>query len=108
MRFDEFLARHGHRGEVELDLSTPRWREDPTFLLQTVANYLRHPAGAPSPPAMLAEGQRRREAAADAVRRKPPLPLPGLFTWLYERYVLWLAFREAMHITGRLGLRTAR
>src|SRR2546428_556607 len=67
MRFDEFLARHGHRGEVELDLSTPRWREDPTFLLQTVTNYLRHPAGAPSPLAMLAEGQRRREAP-----RAPP------------------------------------
>jgi len=108
MRFDEFLAQHGHRGEVELDLSTPRWREDPTFLLQTVANYLRHPAGAPSPPAMLAEGQRRREAAAEAVRRKLPLPLRGLFTWLYERYVLWLPFREAMKYTWLLGLEQAR
>jgi phosphohistidine swiveling domain-containing protein len=108
MRFDEFLARHGHRGEVELDLSTPRWREDPTFLLQTVTNYLRHPAGAPSPLAMLAEGQRRREAAAEAVRRKLPLPLRGLFTWLYERYVLWLPFREAMNYTWLLGLEQAR
>src|SRR2546425_9260995 len=108
MRFDEFLAQHGHRGEVELDLSTPRWREDPTFLLQTVTNYLRHPAGAPSPPAMLAEGQRRRAAAAEAVRRKLPLPLRGLFTWLYERYVLWLPFREAMKYTWLLGLEQAR
>ncbi len=108
MRFDEFLAQHGHRGEVELDLSTPRWREDPTFLLQTVTNYLRHPAGAPSPLAMLAEGQRRREAAAEAVRRKLPLPLRGLFTWLYERYVLWLPFREAMKYTWLLGLEQAR
>src|SRR2546427_4605341 len=108
MRFDEFLARHGHRGEVELDLSTPRWREDPTFLLQTVTNYLRHPAGAPSPLAMLAEGQLRREAAAEAVRRKLPLPLRGLFTWLYERYVLWLPFREAMKYTWLLGLEQAR
>src|SRR2546426_664715 len=108
MRFEQFLDRHGHRGEVELDLSTPRWREDPTFLLQTVINYLRHPAGAPSPPAMLAEGQRRREAAAEAVRRKLPLPLRGLFTWLYERYVLWLPFREAMKYTWLLGLEQAR
>src|SRR5207245_10515897 len=82
--------------------------EDPTFLLQTVANYLRHPAGAPSPPAMLAEGQRRREAAAEAVRRKLPLPLRGLFTWLYERYVLWLPFREAMKYTWLLVRQPAR
>ncbi len=108
MRFEQFLDRHGHRGEVELDITTPRWREDPTFLLQTVTNYLRHPAGAPSPPAMLAEGQRRREAAAAAVRRKLPLPLRGLFTWLYERYVLWLPFREAMKYTWLLGLEQAR
>jgi phosphohistidine swiveling domain-containing protein len=108
MRFDEFLARHGHRGEVELDLSTPRWREDPTFLLQTITNYLRHPASAPSPPAVLAEGQRRREAAAAAVRRNLPVPLRGLFTWLYVRYVLWLPFREAMKYTWLLGLEQAR
>ena len=108
MRFEQFLDRHGHRGEVELDLSTPRWREDPTFLLQTVTNYLRHPADAPSPPAMLAEGQRRREAAAAAVRRKLPVPLRGLFTWLYARYVLWLPFREAMKYTWLLGLEQAR
>src|SRR5256885_9629437 len=108
MRFEQFLDRHGHRGEVELDLSTPRWREDPTFLLQTVINYLRHPAGAPSPPAMLAEGQRRREAAAAVVRRKLPVPLRGLFTWLYERYVLWLTFRDAMKYTWLLGLEQAR
>src|SRR3989442_15155749 len=57
---------------------------------------------------MLAEGQRRREAAAEAVRRKLPLPLRGLFTWLYERYVLWLPFREAMKYTWLLGLEQAR
>jgi rifampicin phosphotransferase len=108
MLFEEFLAQHGHRGEVELDLSTPRWREDPTFLLQTVTNYLRHPASAPSPPAMLAEGQCRREAAAAAVRRKLPIPLRGLFAWLYARYVLWLPFREAMKYTWLLVLEQAR
>lgn len=107
-RFEDFLARHGHRGEVELDLTTPRWREDPTFLLQTVANYLRHPAGAPTPPDMLAEGMRRREAAASAIRATLPLPLRGLFGWLYKRYVLWLPFREAMKYTWLLGLENAR
>jgi pyruvate,water dikinase len=107
-RFESFLQRHGHRGEVELDLTTPRWREDPTFLLQTVTNYLRHPAGTPTPPEMLAEGMRRREVAATAIRQRLPFPLRGLFGWLYERYVLWLPFREAMKYTWLLGLEQAR
>ncbi len=107
-RFETFLALHGHRGEVELDITTPRWREDPTFLLQSITNYLRHRAGTPSPPEMLAEGLHRREAAAAAIRAGLPLPLRGLFGWLYDRYVLWLPFREAMKYTWLLGLEQAR
>ena len=107
-RFEQFLALHGHRGEVELDITTPRWREDPTFLLQSVTNYLRHQTGAPTPPEMLVEGLRRREAAAAAIRKQLPWPLRGLFGWLYERYILWLPFREAMKYTWLLGLEQAR
>jgi pyruvate,water dikinase len=107
-RFEAFLAQHGHRGEVELDITTPRWREDPTFLLQTVTNYLRHPAGTLTPPDMLAEGMRRREAAASAVGKRLPFPLRSLFGWLYRRYVLWLPFRECMKYTWLLGMEQAR
>ncbi len=107
-RFEDVLAKHGHRGEVELDITTPRWREEPTFLLQSITNYLRHPAGAPTPPEMLAEGTRRREAAALAIRARLPFLLRGFFGWLYERYVLWLPFREAMKYTWLLGLEEAR
>ncbi|TSA03465.1 MAG: hypothetical protein D4R81_03325 [Nitrospiraceae bacterium] len=106
--FEDFLALHGHRGEVELDITTPRWREDPTFLLQSVTNYLRHPSGTPTPPDMMAEGMRRREAAAAAIRAGLPFPLRSLFQWLYKRYILWLPFREAMKYTWLLGLEQAR
>jgi len=106
--FEDFLHRHGHRGEVELDLTTPRWREDPTFLLQTVANYLRHPTDAPTPPTMMADGARRREAAASAILAQLPFPQTMLFGWLYRRYVLWMPFREAMKYTWLLGLEQAR
>ena len=106
--FENFLARHGHRGEVELDITTPRWREDPTFLLQSVTNYLRHPSGTPTPQDIMAEGMHRREAAAAAIRKQLLWPLRGLFGWLYERYVLWLPFREAMKYTWLLGLEHAR
>ncbi len=107
-RFDKFLARHGHRGEVELDLSTPRWAEDPTFLLQAVANYLRHPSGVPTPPELLAQGIRRREEAATMIRSILPRPLRWVFSWLYERYVLWLPFREAAKYVWLIGFAHAR
>src|SRR5438552_7535074 len=106
--FEGFLERHGHRGEVELDITTPRWREDPTFLLQTVANYLRHTARTPTPPELLARGMRHREAAASTIRERLPWPQRSLFDRLYERYVLWLPFREAAKYTWLLGLEHAR
>ena len=37
---DRFLAVHGHRGLKELELSSPRWEEDPTSVLGMVRNYL--------------------------------------------------------------------
>ncbi|MEJ2089768.1 MAG: PEP/pyruvate-binding domain-containing protein, partial [Gammaproteobacteria bacterium] len=35
-----FLGRFGHRGVREMDLASPRWREDPTTVLTMVRNYL--------------------------------------------------------------------
>ncbi|HZC67365.1 MAG TPA: PEP-utilizing enzyme [Nitrospirales bacterium] len=106
--FEGFLGRHGHRGEAELDLSTPRWAEDPTFLLQAVANYLRHPSSVPTPPEMLSQGIRRRKEAAAAIRSILPRPLQWIFSWLYERYVLWLPFREAAKYVWLIGFAHAR
>src|SRR5207248_1537827 len=69
---------------------------------------LRHPAGTPTPPETLAEGLRRRETAARTVRATLPFPLRGFFGWLYERYIVWMPFREAMKYTWLLGLEEAR
>ena len=106
--FERFLARHGHRGEVEMDLATPRWREDPTFLLQTVMNYLRHPEDGAGPAEKLTEGARRREAAAKAIRAELWPPLRPVFGWLYRRYVPWMPFREAAKYVWLLGLEFMR
>jgi pyruvate,water dikinase len=35
-----FLAAYGHRGIKEAELASPRWREDPTFLFETLKSYL--------------------------------------------------------------------
>lgn len=39
--FDEFLQRYGMRGTAEIDLGKPRWRDDPTPVVQTLRGYLR-------------------------------------------------------------------
>jgi pyruvate,water dikinase len=36
-----FLRVYGHRGIAEIDLGLPRWSEDPTHVLNVLANYLR-------------------------------------------------------------------
>ena len=38
----QFLAQYGMRGPSEIDISRPRWREDPTSLLQFVVGNLQH------------------------------------------------------------------
>ncbi len=38
---DEFLQRYGMRGTAEIDLGKPRWRDDPTPIMQTLRGYLR-------------------------------------------------------------------
>jgi phosphohistidine swiveling domain-containing protein len=107
-RFEDVLNQHGHRGEVELDITAPRWREEPRFLLQTIANYLRHAEDQPSPVEMLRNGVGRREAAAGAIRAMLPIPTRLLFNWLYARYVQWMPFREAGKYTWLLLLEFSR
>jgi phosphohistidine swiveling domain-containing protein len=107
-QFEEVLMRHGHRGEVELDITTPRWREAPRFLLQTITNYLRHPEDHPSPTEILKKAIGCREAAAAAIRATLPQPMRLLFDWLYFRYVVWMPFREAGKYTWLLGLERSR
>lgn len=36
----KFLAEYGHRGIYEMDIINPRWREDPTYLLNTIRSTL--------------------------------------------------------------------
>jgi pyruvate,water dikinase len=59
-RFNEFLGEYGDRAQA-LDLSSPTWREEPTFALENVRRYLAADAADP-------EGQRDRlRAEADGL-----------------------------------------
>jgi pyruvate,water dikinase len=64
-----FLARYGHRAAREIDLGVPRWRDDPTPVLNTLRTYLTH-GPSEDPARHFREGAARAdEAAADLVAR---------------------------------------
>jgi rifampicin phosphotransferase len=53
---ERFLARYGMRGVGEIDFGRPRWREDPTPILQTIQNYLRQDDPNQAPDLIFARG----------------------------------------------------
>jgi pyruvate,water dikinase len=60
-KLEDFLDRFGHRAAGEMELAEPRWREDPTYIEQTIERLRK------SPGRSMAEiheenAQRRREA----------------------------------------------
>lgn len=59
-----FLRAYGMRGIGEIDMGRPRWREDPSPLMQAVRSYLDIDE-ARSPAAVFASGAGRAEAARD-------------------------------------------
>ena len=72
-----FLAEHGHRTAAEIDLGMPRWSDDPTQVLGSLANY-RAPDRRGGPPRRAVRPQRRggREGGRRG-RRQGPAPFPG-------------------------------
>lgn len=62
--FQAFLARYGMRGPSEIDISRPRWREDPTPLLQVIISNLQQSTNV-APRDRQSQLQARGEAAAD-------------------------------------------
>ncbi|GAA3670329.1 phosphoenolpyruvate synthase [Arthrobacter ginkgonis] len=65
-----FLERYGHRAVAEIDLGMPRWSDDPAHLLGVIANYLRLPAGHPTPETQFARAAAEAEAkVADLTAR---------------------------------------
>lgn len=66
---DRFLARYGVRAVAEIDLGVARWREDPTHLLGSVANYLvlREQPGAVPPDEQFRRASKEAETTVAAL-----------------------------------------
>jgi pyruvate,water dikinase len=59
-----FMERYGMRGVGEFDFGQPRWREDPTPVMQTLQSYMQIELEL-APDVMFARGQRRARDAAE-------------------------------------------
>jgi phosphohistidine swiveling domain-containing protein len=98
---DEFLARWdrlmfagGHHCRGEFDVSKPRWRDQPDFVLATVRSYLR--AGMDfDPEAALRQQVVAREQLVDECRKRLRNPVKRLeFDFLLKRAQLGACVRE--------------
>lgn len=58
----QFLQMYGHRAVAEIDMGLPRWSEDPTHILNVLANYLRLEQPDQAPDVQFQRGQQQAEA----------------------------------------------
>jgi len=63
--WNEFLEAYGHRGPKELDIASPRFREEPGLLLQQLVSFLDPEQATHSPLAMFEASQKKRREAYD-------------------------------------------
>ena len=96
VELNEFLNLHGHRGIKELELSSPRWEQDPTPVIAMVKNLL---AVRTPPSERQSAAQLRRSELHQALVEK--LRTRWLETLTSVRYrVVALLIREAQYFTG--------
>jgi pyruvate,water dikinase len=93
---DAFLRRYGMRGVGEIDLGRPRWRDDPTTLMQVLQSYLRIEDGEQAPDAVFRRGA---EAAEDALASLIADVRRTRFGWL-KAFVMTRAARRMRALAG--------
>lgn len=71
----QFLAKYGMRGLAEIDFGRPRWRENPTQVMQMIQSYLHIADPTQAPAAVFARGEAAAQRVIDdlaaVVRRRP-------------------------------------
>jgi pyruvate,water dikinase len=92
-----FMDRYGMRGLAEIDLGQPRWRENPTPIMQTVKSYLQIDSDS-APDVLFAKGQRAARAAIEKIALEARKQTGG---WLKER----MARAAARRIRVLMGVR---
>jgi pyruvate,water dikinase len=80
--WDDYIARYGDRCVNELKLETPSLRQDPTFLVETLRNYLRQAEAPTASSGGEAALRAKAEARAFGAIRGPRR---WLFSWVLRR-----------------------
>ena len=96
----EFLDIFGVRGVGEIDIGRPRWREDPTQVMQTLSSYLHIQDPSQAPDAVFQRGAQAAHTAIDrlaaAVRKEPGGRLRArLVRWAASRVRALIGLRES-------------
>ncbi len=95
-----FIDRYGGRGLAEIDLGRPRWREDPTHVMQVLGSYLQIEDEALAPDAVFRRGARHAEEAVEKIAAGVRRTRRG---WIKARLARWAASRAR----ALLGMREA-
>jgi phosphoenolpyruvate synthase/pyruvate phosphate dikinase len=85
-----FLARYGVRGLAEIDLGRPRWREDPTPVMQVLQSYLQIKTAERAPDVAFERGRAAAKAGIEQLASAVRQTRGG---WFKSRLVRWAAHR---------------
>jgi len=88
--FTAFLEEFGHRAVYEGDIANPRWKEDPTYLLQVIQSML---DTADPQQIKLCQAQ-KRNSAWQAIRQRVPYHKQLFIRWLIDQAVKGTELRE--------------
>ena len=94
--FDAFLEEYGHRAIGESDMMTPRFSEDPRYLLEIIRAHVQQPPSETARLMALKQEDRRMSALAE-IRRRCGWKYYRwvIFRWWYRRLCRALALRES-------------
>ncbi len=107
-RLDAFLSCSGHRAPQELELSVPRWVEDPSMILELVRAGLATPARE-NVAARLGRLRAEREAHVATALATAPVWKRPLLRWLAQVVQAYMPLREApKHHAMQVFLRVRR
>jgi pyruvate,water dikinase len=87
---DRFLQRYGMRGLAEIDLGRPRWRDDPTPVMQTLQSYAQIHDPNLAPDAVFRRGAAKADEVIDELAGALRAAPRGQF---YSSLVQWMAQR---------------
>ncbi len=109
--WDDFIKTYGHRGAIELDMKSPRYRDDYSFLLDQVVTLRDTSTPEDNPQARFDKNQQERHAAferlCERMHAKGWLALQRFNAW-YRVFENLSGYREMHKFLLILGVDTVR